>query len=132
MPKVPIDTPIPPEWAYSQAVRAGDFIFLSGQGPWDFGARRLQGGEIAAQTTLTLENVRLVLESAGATLDDIVKTTVYLARLDDFAAFNAAYAAVLPDPKPARTTAGGVELAGNLVEIDVVAYVGPTPETRRR
>lgn len=127
MPKVALTTPIAPVWGYSQAVRAGDFIFLSGQGPWDHEAGALVGGDIGQQTRRTLENVRLVLESTGATLDDVVKTTVYLTHLADFAAFDRVYSEMLPDPKPVRTTAGGVELAGNLVEIDVVAYVGRSP-----
>jgi reactive intermediate/imine deaminase len=108
-----------PAGAYSQAVVAGDFVFTSGFGPQDPATGELPEG-IEAQTVQVLRNVEAALVAAGSGLDRIVKTTVHLATLDDWAAFDAAWRRVLPEPLPARTTVGS-ELANILVEVDVVA-----------
>ena len=112
-----------PVGAYSQGIRAGDFVYVSGQGPLDPESGKVVGETIEEQVGRTLENVRAVLEAAGASMADVVKTTVHLADIADFAAFNTVYAQHFPDPKPTRTTVQSV-LPGIRVEIDVVAYTG--------
>jgi 2-iminobutanoate/2-iminopropanoate deaminase len=113
----------PPGGAYSPGLRAGDFVFVSGQGPIDPATGEVAGETIEEQTARTLENVKLILEAAGATMADVVKATVLLSDLDLFPRYNAVYATYFPDPKPARTTSASY-LLGRLVEIDVIAYVG--------
>jgi 2-iminobutanoate/2-iminopropanoate deaminase len=111
-----------PTGAYSPGIRAGDFLFVSGQGPLDPATGTIVGGTIEEQVRRTLENVRAVLEAVGATMADSVKVQVHLADIRDFARFNAVYAEFFPDPRPARTTVeSGLE--GILVEIDAVAHV---------
>ncbi|WP_322012683.1 RidA family protein [Paraburkholderia sp. J12] len=106
---------------YSQAVRAGDFVFISGQTPRD-AQRTIVGATIEEQTAVTLENVQLALDAAGASLDDVVKVNVHLADLRDASRFNQVYARYFPVTLPARTTVGSV-LNEVMVEVDVVAYV---------
>ena len=115
----------PPGGAYSPGLRAGDFVFVSGQGPIDPATSQVVGETIEEQTTRTLENVKLILEAAGATMADVVKATVILSDMSLFPRYNAVYATYFPDPKPARTTSAS-DLLGRLVEIDVIAYVGDT------
>jgi 2-iminobutanoate/2-iminopropanoate deaminase len=112
-----------PSGAYSQGLHAGDFIFTAGTGPWDPRTRAVVGATIEAQTERTLENLKAILEADGASLADVVKTTVHLSDLSQFAAFNQVYTRYFPDPRPVRTTVGS-QLSGILVEIDAVAYVG--------
>jgi 2-iminobutanoate/2-iminopropanoate deaminase len=112
-----------PVGAYSQGLRVGDFVFVSGQGPLDPETGQVVGDTIEEQVRRTLENVRAVLEAAGASMADVVKSTVHLADIADFPRFNATYAELFPDPKPTRTTVQSV-LPGIQVEIDVVAYTG--------
>jgi 2-iminobutanoate/2-iminopropanoate deaminase len=113
----------PPGGAYSPGLRAGDFVFVSGQGPIDPATGQIVGETIEEQTARTLENVRLILEAAGATMADVVKATVHLSDLSLFPRYNTVYAGYFPDPKPTRTTVGS-QLLGMLIEIDVIAYVG--------
>jgi 2-iminobutanoate/2-iminopropanoate deaminase len=111
-----------PKGPYSPAIRAGGFVFVSGTGPLDPATGEPRLGPIEDQVRLTLENVRAVLEAAGATLRDVVKTTVYLADMDDFAAMNRVYANFFPADPPARTTIQAARLPlGIGVEIDAVA-----------
>lgn len=112
-----------PGGAYSQGLRAGDFVFVSGQGPFDPATGALVGSTIEQQTARVLENIRAVLEAGGATMADVVKSTVHLSDLGLFERYNAVYASYFPEPRPVRTTVGS-QLAGILVEIDVIAYVG--------
>jgi 2-iminobutanoate/2-iminopropanoate deaminase len=112
-----------PGGAYSQGIRAGDFIYVSGQGPIDPATGDVVGETIEEQTERTLENVNAVLAAAGASMADVVKATVHLSDLALFSRYNEVYARHFPDPKPVRTTLGS-ELLGIMVEIDVVAYVG--------
>ncbi len=112
-----------PVGAYSQGLRAGDFIFVSGQGPLDPATGKIVGETIEEQTTRTLENIKAILEAAGASMADVVKATVHLSDLSLFERYNKVYASYFPDPKPVRTTVGS-QLLGIMVEIDVIAYVG--------
>lgn len=124
MPKQAIQTdkaPIPTS-PYSQAIRAGDFVFVAGTTPLNPQTGTMPE-TIEEQTAQVLDNIRAILEAAGATLDDVVKTTVHLSDLSLFERYNAVYATYFNDPKPVRTTVGS-QLANMLVEIDVVAYVG--------
>ena len=95
-----------PRGPYSPAVRAGDYIFVSGQIPVDPITNQTRLGDIATETRQVLENIRLNLEGCGATLADVVKTTVFLTNVQDFAAMNAAYAEAFGESKPARSTIG--------------------------
>jgi 2-iminobutanoate/2-iminopropanoate deaminase len=112
-----------PMGAYSQGIRAGDFVYVSGQGPIDPATGQITGETIEDQVRLTLQNVQAVLEAAGATTADVVKATVHLADIGEFQRFNAVYTEFFPDPKPTRTTVQSV-MPGIKVEIDVVAYTG--------
>ena len=125
MPKQQITTTTgaSPMGAYSQGLRAGDFIFVSGQGPIDPATGKIAGATIEEQTARTLENLKAILEAGGATMADVVKVTAHLTDLSNFAAYNKVYASYFPDPKPVRTTVGS-QLLGMLVEIDAIAYVG--------
>lgn len=125
MPKQQITTTTgaSPMGAYSQGLRAGDFIFVSGQGPIDPATGKIVGETIEEQTARTLENIKAILEAGGATMADVVKVTAHLTDLSNFAAYNKVYATYFPDPKPVRTTVGS-QLLGMLVEIDAIAYVG--------
>ncbi|HVE22085.1 MAG TPA: RidA family protein [Acidocella sp.] len=115
---------------YSPSIRAGDFVFVAGQTPRD-AERRVVGATIEEQTAATIENLRVVLEEAGATLSQVVKATVHLANLSDAPRFDATYAGYFPDNPPVRTTVGSV-LNGVLVEIDVIAFVGTATSRTER
>jgi reactive intermediate/imine deaminase len=106
----------------SKAVRAGDFVLLSGQMGLD-AAGRLAGADIETQTRQCLANVTDILREAGCTLDQVVKATVWIVNPADFARFNAVYASHFPTQPPVRSTVvSGLVLPGALVEIEVVAY----------
>lgn len=110
---------------YSQAVRAGDFLFVSGQIPLDPGTGQLVGGDIAAQTRQVMANLDAVLKAGGASFDDVVRTTIYLADMADFAVVNEIYGAAFAAPAPARATVQVGRLPRDArVEIDVVAHLG--------
>ncbi|HWA75981.1 MAG TPA: RidA family protein [Polyangiaceae bacterium] len=126
MPKVVIrsDKAPAPVAAYSQAIRAGDFLFLSGQIPLDPETHQLVSGGIESETRRVLDNLAAVLEAGGATFADVVKMTVYLADMQDFAAFNAVYVSYFPEQPPARATVAVLGLPrGVRVEIDAIAYL---------
>jgi 2-iminobutanoate/2-iminopropanoate deaminase len=112
--------------AYSQGIRAGDFIYVTGCGPVDPVTGEVSGETVEQQTDLAIDNVEAILRAAGATLADVVKATVHLADETEFARFNAVYAERFPPPRPVRTTVGsGMRHAPEMrVEIDVVAYTG--------
>lgn len=112
----------PPAGAYSPAVRAGNLVFVSGQVPRDPRTGALLGDDVTAQTRAVLDNTARVLEAAGASLADVVAVTVYLARIEDWDAFNEVYRAAFTAPYPSRTTVGAA-LRGVLVEISVIAAV---------
>ncbi|MGZ9225941.1 MAG: RidA family protein [Anaerolineales bacterium] len=110
---------------YSQGLRVGDFIFVSGQGPLDPDTGKIVGETIEEQTARVLENIKAILEVGGATMADVVKANAYLNDMTLFERYNKVYVTYFPDPKPARTTVGTqLPLKGILVEIDVIAYVG--------
>jgi reactive intermediate/imine deaminase len=112
----------PPAAPYSHAVRAGDFLFVTGQLPADPATGRLVGGSVTEQTHQVMRNLQAVLQGAGASLDRVVFARVYLVNFADYAAMNAAYAShFAPGRLPARTCVGVTGLAlGALVEIDLV------------
>jgi 2-iminobutanoate/2-iminopropanoate deaminase len=113
-------TPLGP---YSPAVRAGDFIYVSGQGPIDPATDKLSLGDIRHQTDLVLDNVRRILAGCGATMADVVKCSVFLKDIGDFAAMNEIYATFFGEYKPARTTVQAALPHPEMrVEIDCVAY----------
>lgn len=104
----------------SPAVRAGDFVYVSGQVPVVDG--KIIDGGIAEQTTQVLKNISAALALAGCQMSDVVKTTVWLRRAEDFAEFNAAYAPFFPKDPPARSTAESRLMIDILVEIEAIAY----------
>lgn len=115
----------PPQGAYSQGWRAGDFIFVTGTGPIDPGTGKLAGDTIEQQTELTLDNISAILEADGASLGDVVKATVHLSDTSLFARYNAVYARRFSKPYPVRTTVGSDlgHSPGMLIEIDCIAYI---------
>ena len=123
----PITTEGAPEaiGPYSQAVRAGAFLYCSGQIPLEPESGEMVSGDISAQTRRVLENLRAVVEAGGACLADVVKVTVYLTNLSDFASMNAVYEEYFGGSKPARATVEVSALPrGALIEADCVAYLG--------
>ncbi len=107
---------------YSPAVRAGDFIFVSGQVPVDPATNQMSSGDIAHETRVVLGNIKLVLEGAGATLADVGRVGVYIADGKDFGAMNEVYAEFFGADKPARSTIVCGFVADIKVEIDCVAF----------
>ncbi len=105
----------------SPAVRAGDFVFISGQVPVGADGQVVSGG-IAGQTEQVLENVKAALALAGCSLADVVKTTVWLEDARDFGAFNAVYARYFPTEPPARTTVESRLMIDIKIEVEAVAY----------
>ena len=127
MPKQQISTQsgAAPIGAYSQGIRVGDFLFVSGQGPLDPATGQLILGTIEEQTARVLENIKIILEAGGATMADVIKVSAHLSDVELFERYNKVYATYFPDPKPARTTVGSqLPAKGMLVEIDAIAYVG--------
>ena len=107
---------------YSPAVRAGQWLFLSGQVPFDPATGQLIEGDIAAQTRRVLQNIGTLLTAAGLSFDAVARTTVYLADMNDFTAMNAAYAEFFQEPYPARSTVQAARLPRDArIEIDVIA-----------
>jgi len=109
---------------YSQAVVAGGFVFLSGQIPLDPATGKVVEGDIKVQTERVLQNLAAVLEAAGTSFRYVVKTTVFLHNMDDFAGMNEVYAGAFGEHRPARSTVAAKALPRNvLVEIDLIAQV---------
>jgi 2-iminobutanoate/2-iminopropanoate deaminase len=109
---------------YSQAIRAGELVFVSGQLALKPGDTALSGGTAAEQTEQVFANLKAILEEAGSGLDRLVKTTVFLQSLDDFSAMNEVYARHVGEQPPARSTVEVAKLpSGALVEIEAVALV---------
>ena len=127
MPKQVISTSSAPGavGAYSQGIIANGFVFTAGQVPLVPGTSNLREGGIEAQTRQVMDNISGVLEAAGSGMAQVVKTTVFLADINDFAAFNAVYGEYFQADPPARTTiqAGALPI-GALIEIEAVALLG--------
>jgi 2-iminobutanoate/2-iminopropanoate deaminase len=108
---------------YNQAIRAGEFVFVAGQLGLKPGDTTIEG-DITEQTEQVMQNLKAILEEAGSSLADLVKTTVFLQNLGDFAAMNEVYARHIGDRPPARSTVEVAKLpSGALVEIEAVAHV---------
>jgi len=124
MNKTVISTPNAPAaiGPYSQAVRIGDLLYTSGQIPLDPATGTLAEGDIAVQARQSLTNVKAILEAAGTDMSAVVKTTVFLKNMDDFAAMNEVYAQFFAEPYPARSAVQVAKLPRDvLVEIEAVA-----------
>lgn len=119
----------PPQGAYSQGWRAGDFVFVTGTGPIDPASGALVGDTIEQQTEQTINNIAAILEADGVTLDDVIKVNVHLSDTSLFSRYNAVYAKRFSRPYPVRTTVGSDlgHAAGMLIEIDCIAYNVKTP-----
>ena len=122
-----VSTPSAPKaiGPYSQAIRAGTLLFVSGQVPIDPATGQIIDGDIAAQTHRVFQNIGEILKAGGASFDHVVRTTVYLADMNDFAAMNEVYATFFASPAPARSTIQAARLPRDArVEIDVIAVLG--------
>jgi len=119
------DRGAPPQGAYSQGWRAGDFIFVTGTGPIDPVTGKLVGDDIERQTEQTIDNIAAILAADDASLGDVVKVTVHLSDTNLFARYNAVYAKLFAKPYPVRTTVGSDlgHSPGMLIEIDCIAYM---------
>ncbi|RPI26821.1 MAG: deaminase [Acidobacteria bacterium] len=126
MPRTVIKTKTAPSpvGPYNQAIVVGDTIYVSGQGPIDPAIGKLNKGTFEEQATLTLQNIKAILEAAGSSLRDAVKVTVYLANLEDFDKLNEIYRRFFSEPYPARATAGAQLLFDSLIEVDCIAVRG--------
>ncbi len=119
---IPPGVPVPKS-PYSPAVRAGGFIFVSGQGPNDPATNQMSFGDIRHETRVVLNNVKRILEGCGASMADVVKCSVFLGDGKDFAAMNEIFAEFFGDHKPARTTVEAKFAVPQMkVEIDCIAY----------
>ena len=119
-----ISTPNAPKaiGPYEQAIKVGEFVYISGQIPLDPKTGNLVDGDIRAQTRRVMENLKAILEASGSSLERVVKATVFLKNIGDFAAMNDIYAEYLGAAKPARSTVAVADLPrGALVEIDLIA-----------
>ena len=126
MSKQAISTPLAPTaiGPYSQAIRSGNLVFLSGQIPLDPETGHVVEGDAAVQTARVLQNLSAILEAAGSSLGQVLKTTVYLKDLADFGMMNEVYARFFDDTPPARATVEVARLPRNVsVEIDLIAEV---------
>jgi 2-iminobutanoate/2-iminopropanoate deaminase len=107
---------------YSQAIRAGSLLFVSGQVPIDPATGQVVAGDIEAQTHRVFQNIRAILAAAGGSFDQVVRTTVFLADMNDFAAMNSVYGTYFASPAPARATVQVSRLPKDArIEIDVIA-----------
>lgn len=110
---------------YSQAVKAGGFLFISGQIPIDPATNELVNGSSAAQAERVLHNIRNIVEDSGATMHDVVKTTIFLVDMNDFAEVNEVYAKYFPSEPPARATVQVGRLPKDVrVEIEAIVLLG--------
>ena len=126
MVKKVITVPNAPELPFSPAIRAGDYIFVSGQGGFmDAEGKEIKG--IEAQTRQCLENMKQVLEIAGSSLDDVVKVTIFLGNVTDYVKMNEVYKSYFSKDQPARSTAvTGLVIPNMLIEMECIAYL-PQP-----
>ena len=109
---------------YSPAIKTGNLVFLSGQIPLDPATGQIVSGDIAAQTEQVMRNITALLKAAGGDFNNVVRTTVFLADMNDFAGMNTVYAKHIVDPPPARATVQVARLPRDVkVEIDVIAVL---------
>lgn len=112
-----------PMGPYSQGVKAGNFLFVAGQGPNDPKTGQMAGEEIETQTRQTLTNIKGIVEASGLSMRDVVKVSIFLNSVGDFKKMNEVYKTFFPENPPARTTVEAkLPASGMLIEIDVVAY----------
>jgi 2-iminobutanoate/2-iminopropanoate deaminase len=126
MPKeiVRTDTAPTPIGPYSQGVRAGNLFFVAGQGCMNPATGQMARESVESETRQVLENVKAILGAAGLSLGQVVKTTCYLADMNDFQAFNAVYATYFAEQPPARTTIQAARLPGDIkVEVEAIALI---------
>jgi len=109
--------------AYSAGILMDGWLFISGQGPLNLLTGEVVHGTIEEETLLTLSHIKKIIETAGGTLDDIVKCTVHLSDINEFEKYNNAYASFFPGIKPARTTVQSVLFDGIKIEIDAIAKI---------
>jgi len=121
--KIITDTAPAPGGAYSQAIVAGEFVFLSGQGPFLPGSGEKVEGSFSDHARQTLRNLAAVAEAAGGGLDDAVRVGVFLRDMDDFPTMNEIFGEFFNEPLPARTTIQS-NLPGFTIEIDAILYLG--------
>jgi 2-iminobutanoate/2-iminopropanoate deaminase len=113
----------PPQGAYSQGWRAGDFVFVTGTGPVDPATNKMTGETIEEQTELTIRNMESILEADGASLADVVKVTAHLSDISLFSRYNTTYASIFQKPFPVRTTVeSGFADPKMMIELDCIAY----------
>jgi reactive intermediate/imine deaminase len=127
MPRQPIHSDSAPKaiGPYSQAVRSGNTLYLSGQTPLDPATGEMVAGSIDAQASRVFENLKAVLAAAGASFDDVVRVAIYMTDLGNFGAVNEVMKKYFREPYPARSTIGVVGLPrGAGVEVDVIAVIG--------
>ena len=109
---------------YSQAVKANGFVFLSGQIALDPMTQQIVEGDVTVQTVRVLENLKAIVEAAGSSIERVVKTTVFLADMNDFAAMNEVYGRYFVSQRPARSTVEAARLPRDVrVEIDLIALL---------
>lgn len=116
---------------YSQVVRAGDFLFISGQAPIDPATNELSLSDIRGETKLTLQNIQTILAGCGASMADVVKCSVFLAEASDFGAMNEVYATFFGAAPPARTTVQATLVEPMKIEIDCIAYLPGSGKSSR-
>ena len=120
----------PPQGAYSQGWRAGDFVFVTGTGPSDPVSNTITSDQIEKQTEQTIRNMESVLEADGASLADVVKVTAHLSDISLFSRYNTTYASIFQKPFPVRTTVeSGFADPKMLIELDCVAYAPKSAKT---
>jgi 2-iminobutanoate/2-iminopropanoate deaminase len=119
--KVLTDRAPKPVGPYSQAILSGNTIYVAGQGPMNPKSGKIEVTTFEEQAAQTFENIKAIVEAAGAALDKVVSVRVYLANLDDFSKMNAVYRQYFTDDFPARTTIGASLLLGMLIEVDCIA-----------
>jgi 2-iminobutanoate/2-iminopropanoate deaminase len=112
-----------PVGRYSQAIKAGSFLFVAGQGPFDPKTGKMAGDEIESQTHQTLQNIKAIVEASGFTLQNVVMISVFLKNSDDFKKMNEVYKGFFSENLPTRTTvAAGFVTSGMLIEVNAIAY----------
>jgi reactive intermediate/imine deaminase len=127
MPRTPIHSADAPKaiGPYSQAIRSGNTLYLSGQTPLDPATGEMVAGDIDAQATRVFENLKAVLSAAGASFDDVVRVAIYMTDLGNFATVNEVMKSYFREPYPARSTIGVAALPrGAAVEVDLIAVTG--------